>query len=59
MIKYDTSNDKTAKAIIAWCKENGFAYSFDSKDKLRSLNTYPFNIDASSEARQDLLKAIS
>jgi len=46
MIRHDTSNDKIAKIIINWCKENSFAYSFDTKNKERNFYTYPFTIEA-------------
>ena len=59
MIRIDTSKDTTAKAIIAWCKENGFNYSFETKDKERSLQTYPFNITAPDSMKYILLEIIN
>ena len=58
MIRHDTSNDKIAKIIINWCKENGFAYSFDTKNKERNFYTYPFTIDASLQRRDELMELI-
>ena len=59
MIRHDTSNDKIAKIIINWCKENGFAYSFDTKNKERNFYTYPFTIDAPLQRREELMDLIS
>jgi len=55
MIKIDTSNDSTCKAIITWCKENGHAYFFDT-DKTRASCTYPFLIDAPKEREEEIEK---
>jgi len=59
MIRYDTSSDKIAKIIINWCKENGFVYSFDTKNKERNFYTYPFTIDAPLQRRDELMDLIS
>lgn len=59
MIRHDTSNDKIAKIIINWCKENGFTYSFDTKNKERNFYTYPFSIDAPFQRRDELMDLIS
>ena len=58
MIRHDTSSDKVAKIIINWCKENSFAYSFDTKNKERNFYTYPFTIDASLQRRDELMELI-
>ena len=59
MIRHDTSNDKIAKIIINWCKENSFAYSFDTKNKERNFYTYPFTIEAPLQRREELMELIS
>ncbi len=58
MIHIDTSKDRTAKAIIKWCKENEYDYSFETKDKERNIETYPFNISAPSDRKTDLDRSI-
>ena len=58
MIRHDTSNDRIAKIIVNWCKENGFAYSFDTKNKERNFYTYLFTIDASLQRRDELMELI-
>ena len=58
MIHYDTSNDKISKVIVEWCKEKNYLFYFDIKDKERNYNTYPFNIDAPSEAKDELIQKI-
>ncbi len=57
MIKIDTSNDMVCKEIIAWCRENGFAYFFDT-DKTRKNCTYPFKIDAPKDREEEILNLI-
>ena len=57
MIRYSTSNDRKCKMIRNWCRENGYAYSFDEEDK-GSVDTYPFVILAPSYAEKDLLDVI-
>ena len=56
MIRYSTSNDRKCKAVRNWCREHGYAYSFDEKD--RSSETYPFVILAPSYAEEDMRNAI-
>ena len=57
MIRYSTSNDRKCKLIRNWCRENGYAYSFDEEEK-GNVDTYPFVILAPSYAKEDLLDAI-
>lgn len=59
MIRYDTSSDKIAKTIIGWCKENGYPYVFDTKNKERNYFTYPFTIEAPLQRRDELMELIS
>ncbi len=54
MIRYDTSNDKTAKAIICWCRQKRYQYSFETRDRQRICFVYPFDIDAPEEFKKDL-----
>ncbi len=56
MIKYDTSKDSDAKIILKWCKENNYGYSFETKDKSRNIETYPFNISAPMEMKDELIQ---
>ncbi len=57
MIRYSTSNDRKCKLIRNWCRENGYAYSFDDKDR-KNTDTYPFVILAPSYVKEDLLNTI-
>ncbi|MBQ1533444.1 MAG: hypothetical protein IIZ64_01345 [Erysipelotrichaceae bacterium] len=57
MIRYSTSNDRKCRLVRNWCRENGYAYSFDDKDQ-KNTDTYPFVILAPSYAKEDLLDAI-
>ena len=58
MIYYDTSKDKECKAIVKWCKDHNYIYGFETKDKFRSLETYPFNILAPSYMEDDLIEKL-
>ena len=58
MIKYDTSKDLVAKIILKWCKDNDFIYSFETKDKSRNIVTYPFNISAPIEMKDELIQIL-
>ena len=57
MIRYSTSNDRKCRLVRNWCKENGYAYSFDDKDR-KNTDTYPFVILAPLYAEKDLLDVI-
>ena len=57
MIRYNTSNDRKCKQIRNWCREKGYAYSFDDKDK-DNIDTYPFVILAPSYEKEELLKVV-
>ena len=54
MVSYDTSNDKTAKAIICWCRQKHYKYSFETRDRQRICFVYPFDIDSPEEFKKDL-----
>ena len=58
MIRYNTSNDRICKAVISWCKENRYLYSFDTDDRDRNLYVYPFTIAAPSSKETELIDMV-
>ncbi len=54
MIYIDTSKEKTRKIIQKWCKDNGYAYSFDVDNGRRSDVVYPFTILAPQAKKEEL-----
>ncbi len=57
MIRYNTSSERICKAIISWCRQNNYIYSFDEEDK-KCTDVYPFIILAPSYAEEELIERV-